>query len=119
MNSANDSDLLRELRTLRLAFHITLVSLIILSGSIGIYLFRQVSLLRRQVEQSARLATKLATDYNENVAPVAMEFERQLKEFAQTHPAFKQQIAKYYAPGTNSPPEAAASPAPAPSPAAH
>lgn len=110
MNPPGESDLHREVRTLRLAVNIALVSLVILSGSIGIYLFRQVSLLRRQVEQTGRLAAQLAHNYNENVASTAQDFERQLKEFASTHPAFKQRIAKFYAPGTNPPPEAAASP---------
>lgn len=114
MNAPGDSDLQRELRTLRLALTIALVSLVILSGSLGIYLLRQVLLLRRQVDQTSRVAAQLAKNYNENISGLAIDFERQLKEYAQSHPAFKQQISRYFAPGTNAAPETAPAATPAP-----
>jgi hypothetical protein len=93
----------RDVRTLRLAVQIIVVSLVILSGSLGVYLFRQVSLLRRQVIASDRMARQMAHQFNVNMATQAASIERQLLAFARTNPAFHAQIAKLYV-GTGSPP---------------
>ncbi len=87
----------RDLRSLRLAVQIMLVSLVILSGSMGVYLFRQVSLLRRQVEASTRVAQQLARNFNINVATQAMAFEKKLIAFGRTNPAFNAQISRFFA----------------------
>src|SRR5690554_4329021 len=78
----------REVRSMRLAIQVALVSLVILSGSLGIYLFRQVSLLRRQTDTSMRTARQMVDHYNTHMATQAMAFERQLLEYARTNPAF-------------------------------
>jgi hypothetical protein len=89
----------RDLRSLRLAIQVALVSLVILSGSLGVYLFRQVSLLRRQTEASLRTARQMVDHYNLNMATQALNFERQLIEYARTNPAFHERISRFYGPG--------------------
>lgn len=107
---SSQGSLERDLRTLRLTVQIMLVSLVILSGSLGLYLFRQVSLLRRQVDASSRMAHQMATHFNFNLKTQAMAFEKQLLDFGQTNPAFQQQIARYFV-STTAPSDQGSSPA--------
>src|SRR5690606_20440983 len=65
----------RELRPLRLTLQIVLVSLVIMGGSLGIFLFRQVTVLRRQVDATQRVAHQMVQHYNQNVRTQAMAFE--------------------------------------------
>lgn len=92
-----------DLRALRLAVQIMLISLIILSGALGLYLYRQVVLLNRQAKASNVMARQMAQNFNVNVATQAMLFEKSLRLFASTNPAFNAQIAKYFV-TTSSPP---------------
>lgn len=85
----------REVRALRLALNIVLVSLLIFAGSIGVYLFRQVVLLRRQFATSSNLAQRMVEQFNRDLAPKAQVFEHQLREFAKTNPEFAAVMAKY------------------------
>ncbi|MBX3748447.1 MAG: hypothetical protein KF833_24335 [Verrucomicrobiae bacterium] len=103
-----------QVHALRLTLQVTLVSLVILSGALGIYLFRQVSLLRRQVETNARVAHQMATHFNLNVATQAMVFERQLVEFAKTNEAFRQRLTRFYPSNAAPQPHASAPPSPTP-----
>jgi hypothetical protein len=85
---------------------------------VGVYLFRQVTLLRRQVAASTRMAQQMAQHFNLNVATQGMAFERQLLDFARTNPAFQDRIARFYAststPPAQFPPPSGGTPAPAP-----
>lgn len=110
-------DLHRELSSLRLAVQIMLVSLVILTGALGVYLFRQVSLLRRQADASRRLAETMYQNYNLNVATQAQNLEKELLAFANTNAEFRARLARFY-PSNAAPATASASaPAPAPAPA--
>jgi hypothetical protein len=84
---------------LRLAVSLMLVALIISSGSLGVFLFRQVTLLRRQVESATRLAAQSYQTYKEQVEPRAAAFERQIKDFARTNADFQLRIARYFPEG--------------------
>lgn len=103
----------RDLRELRLAMGVTLVSLIILAGSLGVYLFRQVSMLRRQNDTATRAANQAFQHYKQNIESQAVRFEQSLLEFAKTHTDLQPRIAKYFQPGaaptagTNATPPAA------------
>lgn len=98
-SSAPVIDVPAELRVLRLAVSLMLVALIISSGSLGVYLFRQVTLLRRQVDNASRLAAQSYQNYKEQVEPRAVAFERQLKDFARTNADFQLRIARYFPEG--------------------
>ncbi|MBL9136838.1 MAG: hypothetical protein JNK85_13280 [Verrucomicrobiales bacterium] len=94
MSHASDS-VQRELHTLRLTLQITLVSLVILSGSIGVYLYRQVSLLKRQSEANQRSAQQMAHQFNSNFATQYYQFEQQLLSFARTNPELQARLARF------------------------
>jgi len=102
----------RELQSLRLTLQITLAALLILAGSIAILIFRQVSLLRRQTDATARQAQHLVQIFNITIGPQAQAFENRLQSFAETNAEFKSRLARFYGPtsATNTA-QAAASPA--------
>jgi len=106
-------DLRRELGSMKLTVQITLVSLVILTGALGVYMFRQVSLLRRQVQTNQRVAEGLYQNYNLNVATQAQEIERQLLAFAGTNAEFQARFRKFY-PSNASPAAPLTAPSPAP-----
>lgn len=85
-----------ELQSLRLTLQITVVALVILAGSIGIFIFRQVSLLRRQAEATGRQAQQLVQFYNTSVATQAVHFEKRIQDFALSNPDFRARIGKYF-----------------------
>jgi hypothetical protein len=109
----NDSASLRhELRALRVVVQISLVSLLIFGGSVGIYLFRQVTLVRRQAQLGMRTADDMLKNYQERVQPQAELFEKRLLEFARTNVEFQVRLSKYYPDGTIAAAAAAAAAAP-------
>ncbi len=116
----------RELQSIRLALQISLAALVILAGSLGVYMFRQVSLLRRQTENATRQAQHLVNLFNTTVGPQAQAFEKRLHEFAQGDPEFQTRLSKYYPPRAGQSPSdpqpgtpqtPAPSPTPSPTPA--
>jgi hypothetical protein len=82
-------------QSLRAAFHITLVFLIILAGSLFVFFLREVSLARRQITE----LTQAVAEYEKNTVPVMEEFRGKLRAFAATHPDFNPIYRKYF--GTN------------------
>lgn len=110
-SEANPSleELQRSVRSLRFALNVALLAMVLLSGSVSIYLFRQVSLLRRQVDTAGRTALQAARNYNENVLTQAVSFERQLLVFAQTNREFAARLVRFFPTPTNTP---AATPGP-------
>lgn len=85
----------RDVHTLRLTLQITLVSLVILSGSLGVYLYRQVTLLKRQSEANQRSAQQMAQQFNSNFATQYYHFEQQLLSFARTNPELQSRLARF------------------------
>jgi len=81
---------------LRTALHITLVMIIILTGSLFVFFLREVSLARRKVAE----LTQVVTEYEKNAVPLMEDFRTKLQVFARTHPDFAPVYAKYF--GTNS-----------------
>lgn len=100
------TQLQREVSGLRVALQITLAALLILSGSVGVYLFRQVTLVRRQAELGTRTADEMTRNYRERVQPQAEAFEKKLLDFARTNTELRSRLAKYFltgGPDTNAP----------------
>jgi len=97
-----DSDATRrEIQSLRLTLQISLGALVILAGSIGVYMFRQVDLLRRQADAASRQAQQLAHVYNSSFGPQAQGFEQRVQAFAASDSNFLARIARFYGPPTS------------------
>jgi hypothetical protein len=92
-------------QSLRTTVDILIVVIVVLSGSLNIFLLRQVSLVRREVEDRQRFLT----DYEHNSVPLMNDFVLKLQAFAKTNPDFAPILAKYWR-STNPPPASQAVP---------
>ena len=109
---------LKDLRTsydgLRALFNMVLIGSILVHLSLGIFMFREVRGVRRQIEENSRLVA----NYEHAVKPKIDELQVKLTDYARQHPAFAPVVKKYF--GTNAPasspapPSAAIAPAPPP-----
>ena len=94
ISSSSDSStvsLQNEIQSLRTLLLGTLVLVILLSGSLNIYMLRQAGLANVQVVE----AKKFLDDYNNNSGPMAREFWIKLTEFGRTHPDINPILSKY------------------------
>ncbi|MBI3417394.1 MAG: hypothetical protein HY043_19040 [Verrucomicrobia bacterium] len=87
-------------RSLRAQFHALLALLILLTGSLGIYLYCQVVLVQRQIEDQQRLLA----DYQQNSKPLINDFLNKMQAFAKGNAEFAQVFAKYVRPADSSAP---------------
>ncbi|MGH7953351.1 MAG: hypothetical protein ACREFE_15765 [Limisphaerales bacterium] len=66
---------------------ILLLALIVVSGTLTVYLYRQASLTRNDIKNIKPQATKLIGAYKQNLAGIT-NFVQQLEGFGRTHPDF-------------------------------
>ena len=92
-----------EIAALKNQVFILLVALIVVSGTLTVFLFRQVSLTNKDLAQGQQLATVL----NQNEAAVSA-FVTKLVAYGQRHPDFVPVLKKY---GLTPPPAGAFAPA--------
>ena len=104
MNSENNNSN-PEIRALKNQLFTLLVALIVVSGTLTVYLFRQASLTGHDLTQSKQLE-KLVTQNEVSIK----NFVDQLVAYAQKHPDFQPVLTKY---GIN-PNATPTAPAPAP-----
>ena len=65
-----------------------LVLLIVVSGTLNIFLLHQASTSHQELEVIRPQVDLMVTQYLKNVGPAMDEFERKLTEFARSHPDF-------------------------------
>jgi len=93
-----------------------LVLLIVVSGTLNLFLLRQAKYARADVAAIKPQVTQLVADYNKNKAPLIQDFARKLVDFGEKHPDFMPILQKYgitRQSTTGAPPASATSPAPA------
>jgi hypothetical protein len=93
----------REYQSLRVLFQAVVVTMIVFTGSLTIFLWRQTSLLRRQVQASRPMVNQLANDYQKIGGPMVKSFLSELHGFSKTNPDFTPILTKYMSSPTNSP----------------
>lgn len=110
----DERDELREnYRRLRYLIHTLSISLLILTGVVFVFIYRQVAVIQKQHQQIAPEAKRLIEDFESSGARAAIEdLRRELHAFSREHPDFRPIYERYF--GTNEPPPA---PAPAIAPA--
>jgi hypothetical protein len=97
---------------LRKFFLAALVAMLILSGSLAVFLIRQVSFVQRDLEGVRPQVDRLATNFRQVEEPQIDEFINSLVNYARTHPDFNPILAKYkITPGMAAPVAPAVSPA--------
>lgn len=112
-HSSNHLEIRAELKQLRTMFQIAAVSLIILTGTVFVLIYRQVSAIRPQNEQ---LTIELAEFENSGTAAAIEELRVKLYTFSQQNPDFRPIYTRYF--GTNQPaPASSTQPAVQPAPA--
>ena len=87
-------DLNSEVSALRNQVYVLLVALIVISGTLTVYLYRQASIARKDIEAVQPQAEQLIKAFNQNQAVLAA-FINQLVAYGQTHPEFVPVLAKY------------------------
>jgi len=83
-----------EIAALRNQVFVLLIALIVVSGTLTVYLFRQASLMRKDIDGLKQQAVPIFTAYNQNKALIG-SFESQLVAYGKTHPDFVPILAKY------------------------
>ena len=78
-------------RRLQQQVNTLLILLLVVSGTLSVFLLRQVSLQRKEMD---RLRPVVA-QYNTNVVPRLQEFMNQLGEYSRTHPEVMPILTKY------------------------
>jgi len=91
MSTENSSP---EISALRNQVFVLLVALIVLSGTVTVYLFRQASMAGKDLEQLKPQATQVINGFNQN-QQLMVNFINQLVAYGQAHPDFKPVLAKY------------------------
>ncbi|MSU62233.1 MAG: hypothetical protein EXS31_07535 [Pedosphaera sp.] len=82
---------------LRILFNMVLIGAIILHLSLGIFAFRELRVVRRQIEETSRAVAH----YHNVVEPKINELQVKFAEYSRQHPAFSPVVKKYF--NTNSP----------------
>ena len=87
-------DLNSEVTALRNQVYMLLIALIIVSGTLTVYLYRQASIERKDIEAIRPQAEQLINAFNQNQG-MMVGFVNQLVGYGQTHPDFVPVLAKY------------------------
>lgn len=82
-------------RTLRAQVLAVVLTVVILCGSLNIYLLRQVSLVRRDLEANRPVVEKIVAEYVRSGEPTIKDFLNKLEVFSKAHPDFRPILARY------------------------
>lgn len=85
----------QSLQSLRLLFLGTLATLLLLSGSLNLYLYKQSNLARQELDKTVPIVTQMSNDYNEKSVPLINEFLAKLNTFARTNPDFSPILSRH------------------------
>lgn len=88
-----------SLKQLRMLLHAAAISLLILTGTVFVFFYRQVVSVRKN---TAELANYIVEYENSNARDFIAEMHRKLAEFAKENPDFVPIYKRYF--GTNEPP---------------
>jgi hypothetical protein len=84
-----------------------LVLVLVVSGTLTIYLMRERKYARTELEALRPQATSVIAEYEKNQGPMMDNFIKQLTEYGRTHPDFAPIMTKYglkpTVPGSNAP----------------
>ena len=89
-----DNNLSSEIAALRTQVFTLLVALIIVSGTVTVYLYRQASTLRKDIDQIEPQAKQIINAFNQN-QKLMVNFVNSLVAYGQTHPEFRPVLLKY------------------------
>lgn len=102
----SSTDISVQVAALRRQVFILLLALVIVSGTVTVFLYRQATLTRRDIAAIKPQATQVIAAFSQNY-PAITNFVQQLVVYGKTHPDFQQQVLKKY---NITPPAPAAAP---------
>ncbi len=94
MNDLSSNSTSEQVSVLQRQVFSLLVALIVVSGTLTVYLYRQASLARKDYEAIAPQAQQVIGTFNQN-QQLLVSFVNQLVAYAQLHPDFRPVLAKY------------------------
>jgi hypothetical protein len=89
------SDTNPEISALRNQIFILLVALVIVTGTLTVYLYRQASTTGKQINAIKPQAQQIVAAYNQN-QPQILDFVNKLVAFGEKNPDFSQRVLKKY-----------------------
>jgi hypothetical protein len=99
----SESSLQSELRSLRSQFTSLLIILLVFSGSLDVFILRQLMLIGRQSKE----LNAIVADYEQGRRPIMENFTERLRDYAKSHREFVPILTKHGAlqevPATNPP----------------
>jgi hypothetical protein len=102
-NSPSSGELTGQVAALQRQMFTLLLALIVVSGTLTVYLYRQDSVTRKDIESIRPQAEQIISNFNQT-RPAMQAFVKQLTDYGQTHPDFQPILKKYGlgpAPATN------------------
>jgi hypothetical protein len=93
--SPTNTELSEQIAALRRQTLTLLLALIIISGTLTVFLYRQSSLTRRDIAANKPQVTQIIQGFNQN-RPLIQSFVQQLVAYGQAHPDFQQTVLKKY-----------------------
>jgi len=107
--AANSGDLREQVESLRHLVGSILILLVIVSGTLTIFLLRELKNTSAQLDAFRPGATNMIAIYQKQQAPAMDEFIKKIQQYGQTHRDFDPVLFKY---GLKNPPSSGAAPAP-------
>ncbi len=92
---SGEGDLRAQYQSLRHLVTSILVLLVVISGTLNIYLLRQWRSSSKDLEVVRPQAARMLTEYQKVSGPLMENFVKKLAEYGQTHPDFAPIMAKY------------------------
>jgi hypothetical protein len=89
------NDLQEQYHALRQTLNTMLVLLVMVSGTLTIFLVRQWRFAKTDLDMLRPQAAQIINDYNRVSAPAMQDFMRRLAEYSRSHPDFAPIAAKY------------------------
>ncbi|HEY5297932.1 MAG TPA: hypothetical protein VIK59_08395 [Verrucomicrobiae bacterium] len=84
-----------QISALRRQTFTLLLALIVVSGTLTVFLYRQAKVTRMDIDNLRPQAAQVIKAFNQD-APAIQSFVKQLAAYGQTHPEFQQQVLKKY-----------------------
>jgi len=82
-------------QSLRLLFMAALATMLLLSASLNLYLYKQSRMARQELEKTIPLVAQMTAEYQEKSVPLINDFLARLQSFAKTNPDFYPILARH------------------------
>jgi hypothetical protein len=92
---AGDNDLQAQCDALRHLITSILILVIVISGTLNIYLLRQWKTTSKDLASIRPQATQMINEYGQKSGPLMDDFVNRITEYGRTHPDFAPILAKY------------------------